>query len=89
MLVLEHTVPAGVFPDSGALSVGPGWDLSVLGLHWHLRGESFEQDTPEIREYAGASVHAWVAVLEAEGRVEADELKTAAEAAYEHYNPSS
>ncbi|MGC7093618.1 SRPBCC family protein [Amycolatopsis lurida] len=94
VLVLEHTVPAGLFPDSGSLSVGPGWDQAVLGLARHLGGESFddpaaEHDTPEAREYAGASVNAWVAVLEDEGRVEADELKTAAAAAMEHYNPSS
>ncbi|MFI6032177.1 SRPBCC family protein [Amycolatopsis magusensis] len=94
VLVLEHTVPAGLFPDSGTLSVGPGWDQAVLGLGRHLDGEDFadsaaEHDTPESREYAGAAVYAWVAVLEAEGRVEAAELKTAAEAAHEHYNPSS
>ena len=94
VLVLEHTVPAGIFPDSGTLSVGPGWDQAVLGLARHLGGESFddpaaEHDTPESRAYAGASVDAWAAVLDAEGRVGADELKTAAAEAMEHYNPSS
>jgi uncharacterized protein YndB with AHSA1/START domain len=43
VLELEHTVPAAFAGSgAGALYVGPGWDVALLGLALWLRGEPVE-----------------------------------------------
>lgn len=64
-LVLEH---AGVIPEEmwqqyGPGAVGVGWDLGLLALGGHLRGEDFDTETwesgPEAKQAATRSAQAW------------------------------
>jgi uncharacterized protein YndB with AHSA1/START domain len=82
---LDHV--AVVDPDFwaqfGPGAVGVGWDLTLLGLGTHLRGESignpeeFEK-SPEAREFTTASCEAWEAASVAGGIPEADAKSMAA-----------
>jgi uncharacterized protein YndB with AHSA1/START domain len=73
-LVLDHTavVPAEMWDQFGPGAVGVGWDLTLLGLAMHLRGEAIaDHDTweasPEARRYIVASSVAWGEALRAAG----------------------
>ena len=49
---------------AGALYVGPGWDVAVLGLALFLRGEPVGdpvawEGTPEVQRYSAATIDAW------------------------------
>lgn len=68
-LHLEHSVPvAFAGSGAGALYVGPGWDVAVLGLALFLRGEPVGdpvawEGTPEVQRYNAASIDAWVTAI--------------------------
>jgi len=68
-LQLEHSVPvAFAGSGAGALYVGPGWDVAVLGLALFLRGEPVGdpvawEGTPEVQRYNAASIEAWVTAV--------------------------
>jgi uncharacterized protein YndB with AHSA1/START domain len=57
VLELEHSVPvAFAGSGAGALYVGPGWDVAVLGLGLYLRGEPVDdpttwEGTPEVQRF--------------------------------------
>jgi uncharacterized protein YndB with AHSA1/START domain len=76
-LELEHASAPGT-ADSLA-GVGVGWDLTLLGLAMHLRGETVDptawEHSPATGELVVSSTRAWGAALEAAG------VATAAEAA--------
>ena len=63
---LEHaaTVDAERWADYGPGAVGVGWDLTLLGLGLHLRGESIDDPdawllSPEAKEFMTGSSKAW------------------------------
>lgn len=67
---LEHASPAQTADTLvrsqgpvGPVGIGGGWDLALIGLDRVLHGEDFDaaawKSTPESREYAIRSYHAW------------------------------
>lgn len=71
---LEHVaaVPPEFWDQFGPGAVGVGWDLGLLGLGLHLRGESIGdptawEATDEARECMTRSSEAWGAAYEASG----------------------
>ncbi|MGW2331824.1 SRPBCC family protein [Streptomyces sp. NPDC001700] len=71
---LEHVavVPAEMWDQFGPGATGVGWDLGLLGLGLHLRGESIGdpaawEETDEARAYTTRSSEAWGAAYEASG----------------------
>jgi uncharacterized protein YndB with AHSA1/START domain len=93
LLELEHTVPVEfVGSGAGALYVGPGWDLTVLGLGRFLRGVVAEdpsawENSPEGQRFAERSIDAWVEAVTASGTASADEVATATEASRAQFAP--
>ena len=77
---LEHSVPVEIAGSgAGALFVGPGWDLTLLGLGHHLGDASAEDlsgwdGTPEGLQFAAGSIEAWSSTVEASGTATAEEL---------------
>jgi uncharacterized protein YndB with AHSA1/START domain len=76
---LEHvaTVDPGMWNEYGPGAVGIGWDLSLLGLAAHLRGESLGDPealaaTPEAQRFMTESSEAWGAALAATGAPDDD-----------------
>ena len=73
-LVLDHAavVPAAMWDEYGPGAVGVGWDLTLLGLAMHLRGEVVAdhdawEATPQARAFSAASSAAWGEALRAAG----------------------
>lgn len=91
VLEIEHSVPvAFAGSGAGALYVGPGWDVAVLGLGLHLRGEAVGdpvawEATPEVRRFTLASIDAWVDAVGATAGP--DEVASALEAARAQFAP--
>ena len=94
-LDLEHTVPASFAGSgAGALYVGPGWDVALLGLALWLRGELVDdpatwEASPEVREVNAGSIDAWVATVAASGTATEDELAAATAAARAQFAPDA
>lgn len=93
MLELEHSVPIA-FAGSGAggLFVGPGWDISVLSLSLHLRGEAVEAPTAwenavEVQRYSARTIAAWAEVVTAGGTATDEEVAGGVEAARAQFTP--
>lgn len=80
---LTHGVPitqAGT--GAGAVTVGPGWDIALLGLDLHLRGEDFDAPieisrSPELIEFTKDSVELWVAEVEPSGTASMEDIQAA------------
>ncbi|MGY1731109.1 SRPBCC family protein [Geodermatophilus sp. SYSU D01045] len=93
VLALEHTVPlAFAGSGAGALFVGPGWDVALLGLALHLRGEDVGDPVAweageDVRRFTAASVDAWVDTVTASGTAGAEEVEGAAAAARAQFAP--
>ena len=93
VLELEHTVPAAFAGSgAGALYVGPGWDVALLGLALWLRGELVEdpaawEASPEVREVNAGSIEAWIATVTASGTATDDEVAAATAAARAQFTP--
>ncbi|MFI0817893.1 SRPBCC family protein [Streptomyces sp. NPDC021098] len=90
---LEHVavVPAEFWDRFGPGATGVGWDLALLGLGLHLRGESIDdpaawEGSDEAREYSTRSSEAWGAAYEASG-APADLAAAAARATTAFYVP--
>ena len=92
-LDLEHTVPAAFAGSgAGALYVGPGWDVAVLGLALWLRGELVDdpaawEASPEVLEVNAGSIAAWAAAVTASGTATHDEITAATAAARAQFTP--
>ncbi|GAB4079432.1 SRPBCC family protein [Modestobacter muralis] len=92
-LVVEHTVPvAFAGSGAGALYVGPGWDVAVLGLSRFLRREAVDdpaawEGTPAGQRFAAASIDAWAEVVAASGTAGPEELAGAVGAARAQFTP--
>jgi uncharacterized protein YndB with AHSA1/START domain len=92
-LVLEHSVPVE-FAGSGAggLYVGPGWDISVLGLALFLRGDvvvdpAAWESTPEVQRFSEAAITSWAETIRAGRTATDDEVAAATEAARAQFTP--
>ncbi|MCZ2858436.1 hypothetical protein [Blastococcus sp. VKM Ac-2987] len=92
-LELEHSVPFA-FAGSGAggLYVGPGWDVSVLSLALHLRGEAVAdpatwENTLEVQRYSERTIVAWAEVIAAGGTATDEEVAGGVEAARVQFTP--
>ncbi len=92
-LELEHTVPAAFAGSgAGALYVGPGWDVALLGLALWLRGELVDdpaawEASPEVHEANAGSIDAWVATVTASGTATDEEIAAATVAARAQFTP--
>jgi uncharacterized protein YndB with AHSA1/START domain len=90
---LEHTVPLDIAGSgAGGLYVGPGWDLTLLGLGGYLRGEVVEDPvawdgSPEVRDYSARTIDAWAAAVEASGTASAEEIAAGVAAARSQFTP--
>ncbi len=93
VLELQHTVPAAFAGSgAGALYVGPGWDVALLGLSLWLRGELVEdpatwEASPEVRAVNAGSIDAWAATVTATGAATDDEIAEATVAARAQFTP--
>ncbi|OEU96027.1 polyketide cyclase, partial [Streptomyces abyssalis] len=74
VLELEHVavVPPEFWDQFGPGAVGVGWDMGLLGLGLHLRGESVGdpsewEATDEAREFMTRSSEAWGTAYETSG----------------------
>lgn len=93
LLELEHTAvtDADRWSTYGPGAVGVGWDLALLGLAMHLRGEQIEDkdawgESEQARQLMTASAHAWGAALAATGAT-AEAVATATRNTTEFYVP--
>jgi uncharacterized protein YndB with AHSA1/START domain len=95
VLELEHTVPvAFAGSGAGALFVGPGWDVALLGLGLHLRGEDVGdpvawEGSEEVRRANAASIDAWVTTVTASGTATAEEVAGGEAAARAQFTPEA
>jgi uncharacterized protein YndB with AHSA1/START domain len=74
---LAHSVPLEIAGSgAGALFVGPGWDITLLGLAAHFRNEVLDgwEGTREGLDFAALSIDAWEATVAASGTATAEEL---------------
>jgi uncharacterized protein YndB with AHSA1/START domain len=96
---LEHAAPAEIVDEmvrtygpGGTIGLGGGWDLTLLGLDLHLRGTTFDpatwQDTPEAKEFATRSCHAWGSVIQAAWHTGDDEIAAAVEFSVQQFAPA-
>lgn len=96
VLELEHTAPVGAITGSGsgALYVGPGWDLTLMGLRPYLAGELPADSDPlaeanslEIQEFSKACIDAWVQVITASGTATDEEIAAAKTISLAQFSP--
>jgi uncharacterized protein YndB with AHSA1/START domain len=93
VLELEHTVPIEIAGSgAGALYVGPGWDGAFLALALFLDREISEDpvaaaNSPEGRDFAEQSVHAWAAVVETSGTASPADISAAKEMSLAQFAP--
>lgn len=95
VLALEHAavVDPTFWAEFGPGAAGVGWDLALLGLSMHLRGEVIEdqqawEGTPEARQFIAQSSRAWGAAHEASGATPA-EVAAAVEHTTAFYAPQT
>ncbi len=94
VLELEHTVPAAFAGSgAGALYVGPGWDVALLGLALWLRGEFVEdpaawEGSPEVQKVNTGSIEAWIATITTSGTATDDEIAAATTVARAQFTPN-
>ena len=72
--------------------MGPGWDISVLGLANFLRGVVVDdpaawENTLEGQQFSARSIGAWIATIEASGTATTDEIAAAAEMSRAQFTP--
>lgn len=84
VLELEHAavMDPEQWAEFGPGAAGVGWDLGLLGLGLHLRGESVGdpsefETSPEAREFMTRSSQAWGAANEASGASHAEATRAA------------
>lgn len=100
VLELEHASPAEIVDElvrtygpGGTIGIGCGWDLTLLGLDLHLSGTSFDPATwegsPEAKEFATSSCHAWGPAIQATFGTSDEDLAGAIAFAIQHYAPET
>ncbi|MFB9235836.1 SRPBCC domain-containing protein [Plantactinospora siamensis] len=97
---LEHASPARIVDElvraygpGGTIGIGCGWDLALLGLDLHLRGEPFDPatwlGTPTGRDFAVRSCHAWGPVIQAAWGTSDDDIAQAVAFAVGQFAPGA
>lgn len=92
---LEHSVPTEIAGSgAGALFVGPGWDLTLVGLGHHLGPDSAEDlsgwdGTPDGLRFAAGSIEAWSSTVESSGTATAEELAGGVAMARAQFTPGA
>jgi hypothetical protein len=97
---LEHASPAGIVDGLvrtqgpiGPVGIGGGWDLALLGLDRMLHREDFNaatwKSTPEARECAIGSYHAWAAVSQTAWGLTDEDISTVVGFAVQHFAPGA
>ncbi|TMR93443.1 SRPBCC family protein [Nonomuraea basaltis] len=97
---LEHASPAEIVDEmvraygpGGVIGIGGGWDLTLLGLDLFLRGATFDpatwEDTPEAKEFATRSCHAWGPAIQAVWGTSGDDLAAAIAFGVQHFAPEA
>lgn len=97
---LEHASPAQIVDElvrtygpGATIGIGCGWDLALLGLDMILNGVSFDVatagDTPEVKEFATRSCHAWGPVVQAAWGTSDDDTAAAIAFAVQHFAPQT
>lgn len=95
---LEHASPAQTVDTLvrsqgpvGPVGIGAGWDLALIGLDRVLRGVDFDaaqwKSTPESRECAIRSYHAWGAVSQAAWQLTDDSIAAVVQFAVQNFAP--
>lgn len=92
-LTLTHvaTPPPEFWTQFGPGAVGVGWDLTLLGLAGHVRGEDFGdheafERSPEARQFMTDSAAAWGSAMTAAGYPD-DQVRTAVAGTTSFYVP--
>jgi len=100
ILELEHAAPAEIVDEmartygpGGTIGIGGGWDIALLGLDHHLRGAELDpatwEHTPEVKEFATRSCHAWGSVIQAAWGTSDEDIAAAIAFAVQHYAPAT
>jgi uncharacterized protein YndB with AHSA1/START domain len=98
VLELEHAAPAEIVDElmrtygpGHTIGIGCGWDLALLGLDLFLHGVKFDpatwEDTPEEKEFATRSCHAWGPAIQAVWGTSDDDLAAAIAFGVRHFAP--
>lgn len=88
---LTHGVPISqAATGAEAVSVGPGWDIALLGLDLHLRGVEFDAPieisrSAELIEFTKTSIDRWAAEVEPSGTASPEDIQTARQDALAQY----
>ncbi len=100
VLELEHSCPAEIVDElvraygpGGTIGIGGGWDLTLLGLDLFLHSAGLDpatwEDTPEAKEFAAQSCHAWGSVIQAAWGTSDDEIAAAIAFGVQHFAPEA
>lgn len=100
VLELEHSSPAEIVDEmvrtygpGGTIGIGGGWDLTLLGLDLFLRGTTFDpatwEDTPEAKEFATRSCHAWGSAIQDAWGTSDDDIAAAIAFGVQHFAPET
>lgn len=89
---MMHSVPLALDGSgAGALTVGPGWDVSLLALDGFLRGEYFDpvewENSPEVQEFSRQAISAWATAVEDSGTADGDQIAEGVAAATAQFAP--
>lgn len=100
VLELVHAAPAEIVDEmtrtygpGGTIGIGGGWDLALLGLGQYLRGVELDpatwEDTPEVKEFATRSCHAWGSVIQAARGTSDEDIAAAIAFGVQHFAPET
>ncbi|MEU3269875.1 SRPBCC family protein [Saccharomonospora sp. NPDC006951] len=93
VLELEHTVPLSISGSgAGALYVGPGWDVTLLGLDQYVRGVEVGdpgtwESSEDVQKFSQHTVSAWASAIENSGTATAEEIGAAREVSLAQFAP--
>lgn len=88
---LTHGVPISeAVTGAEAVTVGPGWDIALLGLGLYLRGQEFDAPieisrSRELIDFTKDAIDRWAAEVEPSGTASPEDIQTAREEALAKY----
>ncbi|MEV0082288.1 SRPBCC family protein [Saccharopolyspora sp. NPDC050642] len=89
-LEMMHSVPMEpISSGAGALFVGPGWDVDLLGLDRYLRGEHVPgwENSAAVQEFSRQAIKAWAAATADSGTADGDQIADGVAAASARFTP--
>jgi uncharacterized protein YndB with AHSA1/START domain len=90
---MMHSVPLELAGSgAGALFVGPGWDVGLLGLDRYLRGQVVAdlaewEHSAEVQQFSRQTIKAWATAIEDSGTADGDEIAQGVAAATAQFTP--